>query len=577
MNSSIGVDLNQDPDLFSSDRDSCASSSDERTGEGPQQVQERADQRGCRIGGGPEQPQASGAKGPAFHEFCQRLGAERFSTAQYATRFKTRWGRREKPMVLGRGSFATIEQHRDLHKDEFVAVKIPKPDVEQSLGDELILSCLCGNSPNVTQCVGYLHEDVDSFSPQSLVFERCDESLQAYWKQMCGLLPPRVRHSCVKGLCRGLMHLHSKVVAHLDLSMANCVLQWGVDGLLLKVTDFGSARCAVGAGVDAVVSGLGSADVNANEVWTVGDEFNMVCTWTYRAPEISLGLPFGLAADLWSAGVITRQLFTGRCLYELLDEDPSPFEYAQMHVGRATDAQWPGVETAPFYQAWRGEPDNWSTTRFAAPVDTRALDFARKLLAIPPSSRLTANEACREFFLFGQGPCRLKRKRSAWTQEAPRPPPLLEPPAAPAPAARPSEAQQATASTCECRGGCFSCAAFGHPGTQCGQPVEGDSAFCATCRCRYCDKVAHKGPVCYGHQWQLAPTEYKAARAFAPTFNCMEAIDVTAYVAHALLEYAVPATIQAQMWCPVAVGHFAAGIVAKKSLARTPRGVMDLF
>ena len=166
----------------------------------------------------------------------------------------------------------------------------------------------------------------DDLAPSQVVhgilFERCCESLRGRWKTTRGLVPPEATQRIMKCITRGLAHIHSLFVAHLDVTPANILLQWNVDGLCAKLSDFGTSVLLQN------VSAIGCT------------RQNMKCTWTYRAPEISLGLPFGFAADVWSAGAIAREMFTGRNLYELLDsekDDPSQLDYARIMCGSYRD------------------------------------------------------------------------------------------------------------------------------------------------------------------------------------------------------------------------------------------------
>lgn len=53
-------------------------------------------------------------------------------------------------------------------------------------------------------------------------------------------------------------------------------------------------------------------------------KYGFMITFSFRAPEIILGLPFNEAIDMWSLGCVAAELFLGWPLY------PGPSEYDQV-------------------------------------------------------------------------------------------------------------------------------------------------------------------------------------------------------------------------------------------------------
>lgn len=97
------------------------------------------------------------------------------------------------------------------------------------------------------------------------------------------------------GTCRGLVYLHSNVppIIHRDMKSANLLLD---DSFNVKICDFGLARLR---------------DLTTVMTANVG-----TAQWT--APEVLAGHQYGESADMYSLGVITWELITGKCPFENL-------------------------------------------------------------------------------------------------------------------------------------------------------------------------------------------------------------------------------------------------------------------
>lgn len=100
--------------------------------------------------------------------------------------------------------------------------------------------------------------------------------------------PTRMR--IVKGITRGLLHLHTREnIIHGNLTSSNVLLD---DDTQAKITDFGLSR-------------LMTAAANANIVATAG-------ALGYRAPEFSKLKKANTETDVYSIGVIILELLTGK-------------------------------------------------------------------------------------------------------------------------------------------------------------------------------------------------------------------------------------------------------------------------
>ena len=107
-----------------------------------------------------------------------------------------------------------------------------------------------------------------------------------------GKIPMRSIKRYLREILHGICYLHAHGIVHRDLKPANVLLM--IDGQC-KLTDFGAA-VAEGDDGDAVTT------------ITLG-------TRGYMAPETRYGV-YGKSGDIWSLGIMTYQLLTGRVVIE---------------------------------------------------------------------------------------------------------------------------------------------------------------------------------------------------------------------------------------------------------------------
>lgn len=149
----------------------------------------------------------------------------------------------------------------------------------------------------------------------------------------------------VRGLAKGLAHLHELGIAHRDVKPENVLFASDTMDPLVKLTDFGIAQshCLTNSARD------------------------MVGTPLYVAPEVLLRRPYGCQADMWSLGVVVHILLTG---YPPFDHD----DLVQL------------VNMVK-YEPFRMDGDEWLL------VSDSARDFVGRLLTREVGRRLTAKQA----------------------------------------------------------------------------------------------------------------------------------------------------------------------------------------
>jgi hypothetical protein len=135
----------------------------------------------------------------------------------------------------------------------------------------------------------------------------------------------------LEGVLAGLAHGESRAIVHRDLKPENLLVT--ADGRV-KIADFGVARAYADAVTRPVVTAVGT---------TIG-------TPAYMAPEQALGHEVGLAADLYSLGIIAWELLIGRVPFE---EKDTPVAVLYKHVHEPIPSvRSVAPEVDPQIEAW---------------------------------------------------------------------------------------------------------------------------------------------------------------------------------------------------------------------------------
>lgn len=229
-----------------------------------------------------------------------------------------------------------------------------------------------------------LRDVVHTENKLMMVFDYMDYDLKKYMDQegepskgaetrkRFGLKPAVVKRFAYEMLC-GIAYCHKNRVLHRDLKPQNLLInKQGV----LKLGDFGLAR-AVGIPVNTF----------SNEVVTL---------W-YRAPDVLLGSrTYDAAIDIWSAGCIIAEMYTGRPLF------PGTTNADQLNrifhiMGTPTEETWPGVSQYPDYEAsFAHKPMQKAKPLESVVVQLRedrlSLDLLQRLLLPCPQKRISADE-----------------------------------------------------------------------------------------------------------------------------------------------------------------------------------------
>jgi serine/threonine protein kinase len=197
---------------------------------------------------------------------------------------------------LGVGGMSTVHLAFDSRLERYVAVKLlaehlaDDPTFVSRFRREALAAARLVH-PNIVQVFDF---GFDSGSHQHFIVmehvagNSCAELLRDH-----GHLGVEETVGIMIQACRGLDYAHRNGVVHRDVKPGNLLLS---DQDVVKLADFGIARAADQSSITQVGSVLGTA--------------------AYLSPEQARGDEAGPRADLYSLGVVTYQLITGRLPYE---------------------------------------------------------------------------------------------------------------------------------------------------------------------------------------------------------------------------------------------------------------------
>ncbi|XP_026395958.1 probable serine/threonine-protein kinase At1g54610 [Papaver somniferum] len=291
----------------------------------------------------------------------------------------------EKLDKIGQGTYSNVYKARDRETGQIVALKKVRFDTSEAesvrfMAREItILQKL--DHPNIVKLLGlatsrmqyslYLVFDF-MVSDLSRIITRKDERLTE----------PQVK-CYMQQLLAGLQHCHGRGILHRDIKGSNLLIDRSG---MLKIADFGLAN---------------SFDPDKKRPLT-----SRVVTLWYRAPELLLGsTDYGVGIDLWSAGCLLAEMFTGRPIM------PGRTEVEQLHrifklCGSPSEDYWKKLKLPASFRPPQPYKPSFFDTFSEFP--TSSLGLLHSLLALDPMYRGSASSALQsEFFFASPLPCDL--------------------------------------------------------------------------------------------------------------------------------------------------------------------------
>jgi serine/threonine-protein kinase len=197
---------------------------------------------------------------------------------------------------LGVGGMSTVQLAFDQRLERYVAIKLlaehlaDDPTFVSRFRREALAAARLVH-PNIVQVFDFgfdEHQRQHFIVMEHVPGYSCAELLRDH-----GRMEVDQAVDVVTQACRGLDYAHRNGVVHRDVKPGNLLVS---DSDVVKLADFGIARATDQSSITQVGSVLGTA--------------------AYLAPEQARGEEAGPRADLYSLGVVTYQLLTGRLPYE---------------------------------------------------------------------------------------------------------------------------------------------------------------------------------------------------------------------------------------------------------------------
>jgi non-specific serine/threonine protein kinase len=251
-----------------------------------------------------------------------------------------------------------------------------------------------------------LYDVIHTENKLMLVFEHMDKDLKKYMDTRGdrGALDAPTIKSFMYQLLRGIAFCHENRVLHRDLKPQNLLINSKGQ---LKLADFGLAR-AFGIPVNTF----------SNEVVTL---------W-YRAPDVLLGSrTYNTSIDIWSAGCIMAELYTGRPLFPGTTNDDQLQRIFRL-MGTPSERSWPGISQFPEYKPNFQVYATQDLRLILPQVDTVGLNLLSSMLQLRPDMRISAADALRHPWFNDLPMAQLHQQAALQQQRLAQQPGLPQPP-----------------------------------------------------------------------------------------------------------------------------------------------------
>jgi dual-specificity kinase/CDC-like kinase len=212
---------------------------------------------------------------------------------------------------------------------------------------------------------------------------------------------------CVRDFARQLLEalefLHSFGLIHTDLKLENILLT----NFQELSHNYRGRTYEIPKSTRIKLIDFGGATYNDKK-----NKSSIINTRQYRAPEVILGVGWDLSSDLWSAGCILSELYTGELLFAthdnlehlaLMEKILGPFPRCILKRAKHSPVALEAFDSSGRHRLDRVlSSESASYVRKQAPLesiireeDGRFLQLLRRILVIDPEERVSAHECVR--------------------------------------------------------------------------------------------------------------------------------------------------------------------------------------
>ena len=254
---------------------------------------------------------------------------------------------------LGKGKFGLVKLGENKITHQEVAIKIMnKKNMDSSdlelVRTEIEILKICQH-PNIIR----LYDVFENPDYIYIIMEYCKGGDLFGYLETRGFRIPEDRASKIMHkMCAAVYYMHSYGIAHRDLKPENVLMTSLEDDSDIRILDFGLSK---------IVGPYEKCDEPYG-------------TLTYCAPEIILDEPYSKAVDLWSLGIMTYLMLSGRLPFNSEDEN---------EIARQVAYDDPDFTRNPI----------WSM------ISSDAKDFVKRLLTKDPFQRMKIKQALEHKFI----------------------------------------------------------------------------------------------------------------------------------------------------------------------------------
>ncbi|KAF4662800.1 hypothetical protein FOZ61_002169 [Perkinsus olseni] len=268
--------------------------------------------------------------------------------------------------MLGDGTYGSVLRAQNKQTGELVAIKKMKKKYyswDECMALREVRSLRKLTHPHIVK----LREVIREADELHLVFEYLEMNLYQLLKNKENAFPEMQVRLYMYQTIMALDFMHKHGYFHRDLKPENLL----VTRDLLKLADFGLAR-----------------EIRSRPPFT-----DYVSTRWYRAPEVLLRNPsYNSPVDLWAAGGIMAELYTGRPLFPGSSESDEIYKICTV-IGTPTSEMWPeGCRLASQIGYRFPQCAAAAMTDLVPPASEEGVNFMLAVLAWDPSRRLTARQ-----------------------------------------------------------------------------------------------------------------------------------------------------------------------------------------